>query len=178
MTTLLPQDEDACARNEVTFNCTIRGLRNLTSLILAWSSNEYIGEGVFLHFVSTDMPETNRTSLINGNVTAILTNNIMIDGVPELVSVLRVVGANQSSMITCRSETNGSSASTEFVSSGIMIIMHTYKIIQLIVQSPCNSCAHVIEVTRSPPPSMLPGELSMDKRDSNGFFQLKGYMYG
>ena len=119
------------------------------------------------------MPEKNKTSTINGNATAILTNSIMIDGVPELVSVLRIVGANQSSMITCRSVTNGSSASTEFVSSGIMIIMHIYKIIQLIVQSPCNSCTHVIEVARSPPPSMLPGELSMDKRDSNGFFSTR-----
>ena len=122
LTTLLPQDDGACMRNEVTFTCTIRGSQRLTMLVLAWSSLEYIGDGRLLHFFSSNTPGTNRTSMINGNVTATLTNNTMIDGVPELVSVLHVVGANQSSMIKCESVTNGSSASTEFVSSGIIII--------------------------------------------------------
>ena len=113
-------------RNEVTFNCTVRGLRNLTSLVLAWSSNEYIGEGNILRFLSIDSPDTSKTSMINENVIATLKSNTVIDGVPELVSVLRVVGANRSSVITCESVTNGSSASTEFVSSGIMIILILY----------------------------------------------------
>ena len=115
-------------RNEVTFTCTIRGSRNLTSLILAWSSTEYIGNGKVLRFLSDDMPENNKTSTINENVTAILTINAMINGVPALVSVLRVIGANQRSTIKCESVTNGSSASTEFISSGIRIIIHIYNI--------------------------------------------------
>ena len=92
----------------------------MTSLVLAWTSNEYIGEGNVLRFLSTDMAGTNRTSMINGNVTAILTNNTMISGMPELVSELSIVGANQRSTIICQSVTKGTSAKVEFVSPGIM----------------------------------------------------------
>ena len=107
----LPEGSDACARREVTFTCTIRGSPNLTSLILAWSSPEYIGNP--LRFVSVDARGTNTTSMINRNVTAILTSNTMIGGVPVLVSELHIVGANQRSVITCESVTNESSANTE-----------------------------------------------------------------
>ena len=122
--TSLPEDSDACMRNEVTFTCTIRGSSNLTSSIIAWRSSEYIGKGDALQFTSEDMAGTNSTSMINGNVTAILTNNTGIGGavrVPVLVSKLRIVNADQNSMITCNSLTSGSSASTEFDGSGIII---------------------------------------------------------
>lgn len=109
---------DACTRDEVTFSCTIRGSQSLTSLVLAWSSPEYIGQGDALRFTTAAMPGMNSTSVINGNVTAILTSNTVISGVPMLVSVLRIVGASQSSLIICSSATNGSSASIMFDSSG------------------------------------------------------------
>ena len=96
----------------------------MTSSIIAWRSSEYIGKGDALQFTSEDMAGANSTSMINGNVTAILTNNTGIGGavrVPVLVSKLRIVNADQNSKITCNSLTSGNSASTEFDGSGIII---------------------------------------------------------
>ena len=68
--------------------------------------------------------------MINGNVTATLTNNTMIDGVPELISALHIVSASQNSVITCSSTTNGSLATTEFT-SGTCIHVHNYYALNL-----------------------------------------------
>jgi hypothetical protein len=123
-------------RNEVTFNCTVRGSLILTDLIVAWSSPEYIGQGDPLRLTTEDTPGENKTSQINGNVIAILTSNTMIGGVPVLVSELHIIGADQSSVITCSSETNGTSARTTFVSSGTCTCtMYTF-IITIIIT--CN----------------------------------------
>jgi hypothetical protein len=109
-------------RNEVTFNCTVRGSQTLRDLVLAWSSPEYIGQGDPLRLTIEDTPGVNNmTSMVNGNVTAILTSNTNINGVPVLVSELRIFGADQTSVITCTSETNATSSITTFVSSGICI---------------------------------------------------------
>jgi hypothetical protein len=105
-------------RNEVTFKCTIRGSLTLRDLVLAWSSPEYIGQGDPLRLTTQDTPGLNMTSIVHGDVTATLTSNTMIDGVPVLVSELHIIGADQSSVITCTSETNGTSARTMFDSSG------------------------------------------------------------
>ena len=118
LTTSLPEGNDACTRNEVNFTCTIRGSPNLTALILSWSSLEYIGQGDTLQFASENMPGTNFSSVINENVTAILTSNTMMDGVPVLVSDLRIISANQNSMIKCDSITNEGSNSTNFIVPG------------------------------------------------------------
>ena len=119
LTTVLPQDDDACMRNEVTFTCTVRGSLTLTQLILAWSSPEYIGLGDALQFTTQDMPGANNmSSMINRNVTAILISNMRINEVPELVSELHVIDASQTSVITCSSELNQTSVSTPFISSG------------------------------------------------------------
>ena len=56
--------------------------------------------------------------MINWNVTAILISNSRIDGVPKLVSELHIVGASQTSVITCSNEVNQTSTSTIFISSG------------------------------------------------------------
>ena len=56
----------------------------------------------------------NSTSMINENVTAVLTSNTISGGVPVLVSELRIVAAHQDSEITCDSVTNDSSKNTEF----------------------------------------------------------------
>ena len=100
----------------------------MTTLILAWSSTEYIGQGVNpLRFTTDDVQGETRLSIINGNVTATLINNTNIDGVPTLVSEMRIV-ADQNSTVTCTSQTNSSSMSTTLNVSGmytctIIIIM-------------------------------------------------------
>ena len=121
LTTSLPEGNDACTRNEVTFTCTIRGSASLARLVLAWSSDEYINNA--LRFTTADDPGENVTSIVNENVTAVLINNTMIDGVPVLVSELRIVNANQNSIITCDSETSGSRPnSTEFIVPGTYVL--------------------------------------------------------
>jgi hypothetical protein len=90
----------------------------VTQLVLAWGSPEYIGRGMYLQLTTQDTPGENRISLVNANVTATLTSSTRIDGVPELVSELRITGADQSSVITCASKTNGTSVTTMFVNSG------------------------------------------------------------
>ena len=121
LTTSLPEGNDACIRNEVNFTCTIRGSPNLTVLILSWSSDEYIGrgDGVALQFTSEAISGKSVASTINENVTAILTNNTNVSGVPVLVSELRIVGARQDSTIRCDSALlSGSSTSTRFFVPG------------------------------------------------------------
>ena len=80
------------------------------------------------------MPGTNKTSAINGNVTATLTSKTDIDGVPELVSVLRIISASQNSVITCDSITNRSVARREFT-SGTCIYVHNYYTLNVVVCS-------------------------------------------
>ena len=142
MTTSLPEGNDACTRNEVNFTCTIRGSPNLTSLILAWRSPEYIGPQFALRFTSATTTGMIMTSMVNENVTATLTNSTMIDGVPVLVSELRIVAANQDSTITCDSVTNTSSNMEEFFVPGMYytnahnVIIITSKISFFVVVDP------------------------------------------
>ena len=88
--------------------------------VLAWSSAEYIGQGNPLRFTTDDVSGANKTSTINGNVTATLTRNTNINGVPVLVSELRIV-ADQPSTVTCTSETTTTANSTMFNVSGIVL---------------------------------------------------------
>jgi hypothetical protein len=120
LTTIFPQD-DACMRNQVTFKCTVRGSLTLSALILSWSSPEYIGVLDPLRFTTQDTPGETRTSFINRNVITTLTSNTRIGGIPELISELRISHAEVSSEITCTSETNATSVSTMFNSSGTYI---------------------------------------------------------
>ena len=92
----------------------------MLNLILGWSSTEYIGQGAPLRFIIDNVPGVNRTSMINGNVTAILTSNTNIDGVPILVSELHII-ADQASTVTCTSETNSSATSKVFTISGMYV---------------------------------------------------------
>ena len=89
------------------------------SLTLAWSSAEYIGQNNLLQFTTLNMPGMNVSSMINGNVTAIVTNNANIDGVPTLISELRIV-ADQASTVICTVQ-NGSEASKEFYITGTCV---------------------------------------------------------
>ena len=89
----------------------------MTDLILAWSSTEYIGQGDPLRFASQEAQGTKRTSIINGNVTAILISNTNRNGESILVSELHIV-ADQASTVTCTSETTTSEDSAMFNISG------------------------------------------------------------
>ena len=118
----------ACPGEEVTFTCTIRGSQNLTTLVLIWNSDEYIGTP--LRFTTENMLGATGMSMIDGNVTATatLTSISNVGGIPVLVSELSVV-ANQASMVTCLSQTSGNITSTMFTISGMCIIhvyMHVY----------------------------------------------------
>ena len=90
----------------------------MRDLVIAWSSPEYIGLGDPLRVTIQDMPGANQTSMINEDVIATLISNTMIGGVPVLVSELRIIGADRSSVITCASETNVTSTRVMFNSSG------------------------------------------------------------
>ena len=117
LTSTLRNESHACRGDEVIFTCTIRGSPILTTLVLAWSSTEYIG-GNPLRFTTQDTPgENNLTSEINGNVIATLISNTDINGVPTLVSELRIV-ADQASTVTCGSQATSRINSTMFHVSG------------------------------------------------------------
>ena len=133
LTSTLRGRSHACPDEEVIFTCTVRGSQTLTSLILAWSSVEYIGQGDPLRFTTDNIPGTTRPSMINGNVTATLTSNTNISRVPVLVSELRIV-ADQASTVTCTSETIPSENSAMFNVSGTC----TYMIISIHTLYVCN----------------------------------------
>ena len=90
----------------------------MTTLILVWSSDEYIGQDHLLRFTTGDVPGV--TSMINGTVIGTLTNNTIINGVPVLVSELRIV-ADRASTVTCISGTTGSSTSRVLNVTGMYI---------------------------------------------------------
>ena len=102
----------------------------MTTLILAWSSVEYIGQGNPLRFTSQEVQGAKRTSTINGNVTAILISNTNRNGESVLVSELYIV-ADQASTVTCASETTTNEDSAMFNISGTYI-MHTCIVCKLI----------------------------------------------
>ena len=116
LTSTLRNGSHACRGEEVIFTCTIRSA-DVDTLILAWSSPEYVGQGNRLRFTIQQIPGTTRISMINGNVVANLTSNTNIDGVRTLVSELRIV-ADQASTVTCISESTTSEDSAMFNVSG------------------------------------------------------------
>jgi hypothetical protein len=87
-----------CPGQEVTITCEIRG-----SPIIAWSSDEYIGRGAQLHFISIDPVGVIRR--INSTV-ATLINSTNDNGVTILVSQLRIIGSLSSS-VACMNHVNG-----------------------------------------------------------------------
>ena len=126
LTSTLPEGNLICPGDEIIFTCIIKGSPTLTSLILGWSSSEYIGPiGLtYLQFTTDSIPGANETSMINGNVTAILTNNTVVNGVPVLESQLRIIANKDSSTptVTCHSLSNESAASTKFYLPGKLIV--------------------------------------------------------
>lgn len=119
LTSTLREGSHACEGEEVVFTCTVRDSSGLQILVLAWSSDEYIGSGDLLQFTTENMLGTNDTSTIDGNVTATLTRNTIDNGVRILESTLRLV-AVQATMVTC-DVTNIGQASIPLLISGIYI---------------------------------------------------------
>ena len=88
-----------CPGDIVTFNCETRG-----STILAWTSDEYIETGgTRLAFGTFNSVGTEEISPLNPNTVATLISNTIEDGVPVLVSTLRIRALSQflNSSVTC-----------------------------------------------------------------------------
>ena len=111
-----------CQGEEVVFTCTVSD-STLSVLVIGWSSDEYIGPGALLQFTTNDMPGENRTSMIDGNVTAlaILARNTNDNGVLMVESTLRIV-ATVPSEVTC-GVTNREDVSSSFSISGNKLII-------------------------------------------------------
>ena len=120
LTSTLHDGNIACQGKEVVFTCTIEGSATLSTLILAWSSTEYIGRGDPLRFTTEDMRGMNKS--INGNVTAILTKNDMNAETRVLESELHIV-ADQASIVTCSSISASGAESIMFNVSGNLTCM-------------------------------------------------------
>ena len=105
----------ACQGEEVVFTCTVSD-STLSVLVIGWSSDEYIGPGALLQFTTDNVLGDTRTSMINGNVTAILTRNVNDSGVLMVESTLRIV-ATVPSEVTC-GVTNRQDVSSTFSVSG------------------------------------------------------------
>ena len=120
LTSTLPMEKRVCPRDEIIFTCTVRGSLTLKTLILAWNSTKYVGEDLYLQFTSSSKEGSTRSSMINTNVIATLTNNTVVNGVPMLESQLRVIVSKDTptSIVTCHSLTSGNSASIEFHTPG------------------------------------------------------------
>ena len=111
-----------CQGEEVVFTCTVSD-STLPVLVIGWRSDEYIGPDALLQFTTDDMQGENRTSMINENVTAILTRNANDNGVLMVESTLRIV-ATVPSQVTCGVTDRDDVSSTFSVSGNKLIINH------------------------------------------------------
>ena len=123
LTSILREGNYTCQGEEVVFTCTVSD-STLPVLVIGWRSDEYIGPDALLQFTTDDMQGENRTSMINGNVTAILTRNTNDNGVLMVESTLRIV-ATVPSQVTC-GVTNRVDVSSTFSVSGNNLINHYY----------------------------------------------------
>ena len=119
LTSTLGDGNHTCPGEVVTFTCAISGS---SGLALAWSSNEYIGQGNLLQFTAESMPGINKTSTNNGNVTAMRTSNTTVNGVTVLESKLLIVAVRDSTVMCI---TTGRTVSKEFFVAGIYIYVET-----------------------------------------------------
>jgi hypothetical protein len=122
LTTTLREGNYSCRGEEVIFTCSVVD-SSLSVLVLAWSSNEYIGSGDLLQFTTNQMPGANDTSAIDGNVIATLTRNTNETGVLMVESTLRII-AVRPSVVTC-DVTNRLPVSQSFSVSGINNYTHS-----------------------------------------------------
>ena len=115
----LREGNRTCQGEEVIFTCTIRGpSTTLPFLVLAWSSDEYIGQDRSLQLSTADMIGAIEASTMDGSITATatVTNNTNINGELILESTLRIT-AVEASTVTC-SGTSIGTTSIRFSISG------------------------------------------------------------
>ena len=87
----LSEGELPCPGQEVNFTCETRGSRSI-----AWTSEEYIEQGGNPLILATfNAVGFTRTSPINNHTVATLINNTIEDGVPVLVTTLRIIVSSQ-----------------------------------------------------------------------------------
>ena len=84
------------------------------SPFLAWSSDDYIGDGVLLQFSSFDPVGTTR--VVNSDTVAVLVDVSMESGVTVLESTLQLTVSSQfsSSSVACHTPFSGGISSTTF----------------------------------------------------------------
>ena len=94
----------------INFTCVTRG-----SPVLAWSSDDYIGDGVFLEFSSV-VPVGTTLRAVNSDTVAVLVDVSMESGVTVLESTLQITVSSQfsSSSVACLSPLGGISSTTSF----------------------------------------------------------------
>jgi hypothetical protein len=117
----LREGNHTCPGEEVIFTCTIRDSSFSSVLLLAWSSTEYIGQGELLQLSTENVVGSREVvTSTDGSVTATatLTNNVNVNGVLILESVLHIT-AVVASVVTCSG--TGGTESIEFSISGIVI---------------------------------------------------------
>ena len=119
LTSTLREGNYSCQGEEVVFTCTVRD-STLSVLVIGWRSDEYIGPDALLQFTTNVMQGENRTSMINGNITATLTRNTNDNGVLMVVSMLHIV-ATVPSQVTC-GVTDRQPVISRFSVSGILYI--------------------------------------------------------
>ena len=74
-----------CSGQVITFTCETRGTE-----VLAWTSNDYIGQGSRLEFADFNNIDLTRRGAITGTVATFITNTV-VDGTIVLVSQLKIV---------------------------------------------------------------------------------------
>ena len=124
LTSTLREGNYSCQGEEIIFTCTVRD-SILPVLVISWSSTEYIGPDTLLQFTTDDIQGENRTSMIDGNVTAlaILIRNTDDNGVLMVESTLRII-ATVPSRVTCGVTDRDDTSSTFSVSGNKLIINH------------------------------------------------------
>ena len=127
LTDSLEPGQSACPKENVIFNCIVRGSR-----ILLWGSDEYIGTGgKQLEFSTADQDGDRINSSVNQDTFAILTNITDNGGTILLQSELHIV-SNQSSIVSCLTTDAESRQSIDFIvlGDGMCKYYYTYLKIQ------------------------------------------------
>ena len=96
VTSTISADQAVCPGEVVIFTCVTR-----QSAVITWTSDTYIGDQIGFDFAS-NVNET-RMGSVDRNTVATLLNNTDEDGVPVLVSQLRIIVSTVSSnpTVTC-----------------------------------------------------------------------------
>ena len=115
----------ACPGDELTFKCETRG-----SMILAWSSEEYIGTGgVQLEFTTEDTPGFIQTSDTHPDTVATLISSDQ--RLLNIISTLQIVVSSNVSMshpssVTCEHRTSGTNRMLTFQHLGMSHFLFCY----------------------------------------------------